>query len=79
MESAGFCSGFGIYVRQPLLKVGVVMLVKEKLQGMYHCCLSIILDLFIRNKGLHEPVHGFIRIGDQVARQHLFPPCIYHW
>jgi len=56
--------------QQPLLEVGVVILVKKE----NFKCLSIILESFVTNQGLHEPVHGFIKIGDQVARWHLFPP-----
>jgi len=41
---------------------------KGKTSRNYHHCLSIILESFIRNQGLEEPVYGFVRIGDQVAR-----------
>ena len=37
-----------------------------------HNCLGF-LKLFGRNQGLLEAVHGLIRIGVQVARQHIFP------
>jgi len=41
---------------------------------MVPCIIAwAILKLFGRNQGLLEPVHGLIRIGDQVADNIYFP------
>ena len=41
-----------------------------------HRCLAIILESFIRNQGIDEPVHGYVRLGNHVQCVRLFMPLV---
>jgi len=38
----------------------------------YHSCLSVILQLLKSNQCMIEPIHGFVRIGNHIARHCSF-------